>query len=175
MLAAVTDIFSAATASAQADGSLLIHSAPIRYVASILAFLIVAPGLFFLWRKRVFPQAALAFFIASFMIPTLIVPGFLIESVHVSPSRLTMSTGFWWSPTRKEILLDGLTSVRERREVIKEDRFSRTAIIWKFEFRDGRNVDLELWDMLHNKRTVVAQSVRDRVIQSPSRVSEVGP
>src|SRR5436190_9481149 len=108
------DAFSAGQAALQPDGSLLIQSAPSRYIAWGLTFLIVAGLSFLLWRKNIFKPFGGILFFTSFVIPLIVLPGFAIDSVRFSPKHLSLRTGFWFKPTHHHYSLEGLTAVIER-------------------------------------------------------------
>src|SRR5690242_5795361 len=107
-------VFASASVAVAADGSLNIQSAPGRYVAWLMAFIVILPLSAWCWRRRIGGRLAPGFFFASFLIPLLVVPGIATESVRVGPDALVIRTGFWFSPTIHEIPLAGLEAVIEQ-------------------------------------------------------------
>src|SRR4051812_20538691 len=129
-MGSIFDAFSAGHAALQPDGSLLIQSAPSRYVAWGLTFLIVAGLSFLLWRKNICKPCGVVFFFASFVIPLIFLPSFAIDSVRFNPTGLSVRTGFWLKPTHHDYSLEGLTAILERSKPGK--RRGQESLFWVF-------------------------------------------
>jgi len=153
-MGSIIDAFSAGCAALQPDGSLVIQSAPSRYVVWGLTFLVVAGVSFVLWRKKVFKQFAVIFFFTSFVIPLIILPGFAIDSVRINPSRLLVRTGFWFAPKVSNYSLEGLTGIHEHTKPVKGA--GEQNLFWTFYWKDGRSEDLDLPDLFTANRQAAA-------------------
>ena len=151
MEASLFDAFSGGNVSLVPDGSLVIKSALSRYVAWGGTFLILAPLSFFLWSKRVLKHITIPIFFSSFVIPLIVLPGFAIDSVRITPTTLSFRTGFWFAPKVRNYSLEGLALVYEhskRGRVVGEPR----NVFWTFYWKDGRMVDLDLPDLFTANR-----------------------
>ena len=156
------ELFGAASVSEAADGSLSIRSAPMRYAVWILAFVIAAPASWWCWRRRMGGNLAPGFFFASFLVPIIVVPCIALESVRVTPTALTIETGFWFSPTVRQIRFSALESVTEQNEKVPGQRIFRARhdTVWYFRYRSGENRRLVLSDLLDANRTQVIEYLR---------------
>ena len=62
-------LFCGASVSESADGTLLIRSAPSRYVLWVVAFIVLATVSGWCWRRRLIGRWAPSIFFASFLFP----------------------------------------------------------------------------------------------------------
>lgn len=144
--------FASASVRELADGSLEIQNSPGNYVAWILAFVIVVPVSWWCWRRRLGGRWAPSVFIASFVIPLIVVPGMAMESILISPTALTIRTGFWFSPTITEVPLSGLVSFAERSEAVSQRGVPRRDTFWHFRYQSGQQRRIDLPDLLDANR-----------------------
>jgi hypothetical protein len=161
------EIFSSASISYMPDGALQISSAPGRYLAWVLAFIIVTPLSYWCWRRRIGWHFAPAVFFASFTVPLLVVPGIALESVRVSPEVLSVRTGFWFSPTIHTIPLVHLDSIVERQEVT-DPRMGTHDRFWYFRYETGDQRRLNLSDLLDANRSKITDYFREHGIPLPN-------
>lgn len=150
-------LFSTASVAELGDGSLQIQSAPGRYLAWILAFVIVLPASWWCWHRRVGGRIAPSAFFASFLIPLIVVPGVALESVRVSPAGLTIRTGFWFSPTVHSISFSDLESITQRSEAVNQRLVPRHDTFWHFRYRSREQRDINLPDLLDAHRHTVIE------------------
>ena len=135
---------------------LVIHSSVARYITWVIAFLIIMPLSWRLWRKGISTTFAPGFFFASFLIPSLIVPGIASESIIVGPDVIRINTGFWFQPEKVVVSLSDLQAVYEGGEVIPQRGLARKDLFWHFHYRDGGRRDLHLSDLFWANRSPVA-------------------
>ena len=154
------DVFTRAVITTTSEGGLAIHSAPTRYVGWVLAFAILLPLSWLCWRRKVGGTLAPGMFFACFTIPVIVVPGIALEHIDVSASGLSISTGFWFSPTHRMIRLDGLRELEERSERIAQRRADRRDLVWIFHFQSGTSARLKLPDLLAANRKPVLEFLR---------------
>ncbi len=164
-----SSIFSSASARELTDGSLAIESDPGRYLAWIIAFLVILPLSCWCWRRRIGAAFAPGAFFAAFTIPLIIVPGIATESIVVTPQALTLRTGLWFSPTVREISLQGLEEVVEKNRAIRQRAVPRTDTFWHFHYRDGNKKTLQLPDLLIAQRRPLARYLRAQGIPFGNR------
>jgi hypothetical protein len=160
----VFDLFSRAILSTSGD-SLVIYSAPARYVGWIIAFAVLLPAGWIGWRRRIGGTLAPGVFFASFAIPLIVVPGIALERIEVSPRGLSSVTGFWFKPTRREVRFDGLLRIDESAEAVKQRRLPREDLVWTFYFANGRNTRLKLSDLLSANRGPVLDHLRRQGVE----------
>lgn len=158
-------LFSSATITYTPDGTLTLHSAPGRYLVWALAFLLVMPIARYCWRRGIGGHYAPGAFIASFIIPLLIVPGIAMESVRVTPAAIEVRTGFWFAPTRFRYELTGVSEVEEKQIRVPQRRIPRRDRVWVLHYDTGRTVRLHLTDLLDANRTTVADYLRGHGIK----------
>ena len=154
------DVLSRALITTTSDGGLTIHSAPTRYVGWVLAFAILLPLSWLCWRRKVGGTLAPGMFFACFTIPLIVVPGIALEHVDVSSSGLSVSTGFWFSPTHRVIRFYGLRELEERAERIAQRRAERRDLVWIFHFQSSTTARLKLPDLLAANREPVLEFLR---------------
>jgi hypothetical protein len=154
------ELFSSAFMTTTADGGLVLHSAPYRYVGWVLAFVVLLPLSWFCWRRKIAGTLAPGFFFASFTIPLIVLPGIARERIEVSPRELSVSTGFWWAPTERTIRFDRLRLLEERSEKIAQRRMERRDIFWIFHYESGVTARLKLPDLLAGNRESVLALLR---------------
>ena len=145
--------FSSSTSAVQADGSLLIRSAPGRYVVWVAVFLLLSAGGGWCWRRRRLGHWGPTLFFASFVVPLLVIPGMAAEFVHVTPSSLEVSTGFWFAPRVFRFPFVDLESLTD------EGRS------WIFRYGSGEQRGLDLSDMLQANRDRVLDYLRNRGVR----------
>ena len=157
--------FESGLVSHAADGSLWIHSAPERYVAWVVAFMVAAPLSGWCWRRRIGGRFAPGIFIASFFVPLIVVPGMALESIHASPDSLSIRTGLWFAPKIDEVPLSGVESISERVEAVEQRAFPRHDTFWYVRYRSGNERRINLTDLFEGNRTVVAEYLRQHGIE----------
>jgi hypothetical protein len=149
-------LFTSATVEVLSDGSLLIQSAPGRYVAWAFAFIVVMPLSAWCWRRRIGGRFAPGVFFASMLIPVIVIPGIAGESIHVSPDVLVVRTGFWFAPTVYEVSLRDLVVVTERDQAVAQRGMARQDTFWHFRYVSGKTESLNLPDLFAANREQVA-------------------
>ena len=157
---ALVDLFSTASVAELSDGTLQIQSAPSRYILWVLAFVVLLPISWWCWRRRIGGHIAPSIFFASFVIPLIVVPGIATESIQVTPAGLTLSTGFWFSPTSDHISFQNLESITERSEAVAQRVFQRHDTFWYFRYRSGQQRRLNLSDLFDAHRHIVVEYLR---------------
>jgi len=155
--------FSTGTGTQLVDGVLQIESAPGRYIAWIAAFVILCPLSWWCWRRRFSGHLAPSVFLASFLIPLIVLPGIAVEKVHVSPTKLSVHTGFWFSPTVNEVSLANLESIAERSDSFRNQTF------WYFRYNSGEQAVLDLPDLLKAHRAEVTNYLGSRGVEIKSQ------
>lgn len=153
-------LFSSATISHAADGAVIVHSAPGRYVAWLAAFLVLLPVARWCWRRGIGGPFAPGVFFASFTIPLIVLPGIAIESVRVSPDSIVTHGGLWHSPTHRHFPLSDLESIVETKEPIAQRGFQRRDTFWEFRYRSSPSRRLKLSDLLDANRTHIIEYLR---------------
>ena len=151
-------MFSAATVSTLPNGDLLLQSAPERYLAWSLVFMIVMLGGWFLWRRRILGHLPRNAFIASWFIPSLVLPGIAMDSTRLTADALVVKTGYWFAPSRESFPLKGLEQIEEEVEGPKE------RLYWRFRYGD-RSRRLNLPDLLEDHRPPVVAALEARGIK----------
>ena len=155
-VSAVSRLLAPATIAELADGTLLIRSAPGRYVLWVLLFLVLLPAARWCWRRRIGGHLAPGVFFASFTIPLIIVPGIALESIAVTPAGLSIRTGFWFAPTERELPFADLDEIVETSELVAQRGAERRDRVWRFRYRTGAARTLKLPDLLDaNSRPVI--------------------
>ena len=139
----------------QTANSLVIHSAPGRLLVWVLAFILVMPAAWYCWRRGIAGHYAPGAFFASFIIPMLIIPGIATESVRVTPSEISIRTGFWFAHTKLEYPLVGVDGVVEKRIAVPQRRVPRRDRVWDLHYRSGSTRRLHLTDLLDANRAPV--------------------
>src|SRR5208337_4289517 len=105
-------VLSSARVATEPDGSLLIQSSYLRIGAWLLALIVLAPLSFVMLRKRVLVRFSMAGLIVSLGILALVLPAVIMEKVELTGERLTATEGFWFSPTHRDVDLEGLALIR---------------------------------------------------------------
>jgi hypothetical protein len=154
---------SAGRVALQPDGSLLIQSAPSRYVASTVIFLLVAGVCLILWRKDIAKRFAVIFLCASLVVPLIVLPGFAVDSVRLTPEQLWVQTGFWFAPTRHKYPLEGLVGIHEHMK--SGHRAGEEQLFWTFYWKDGRSEDLDLPDLFEVNRQAAVAYLAERGVK----------
>lgn len=165
LASAYGQLFSSATVSENADGALVVQSAPGRYAGWIVAFFIVALVSRWCWRRRLYKHFAPAVFFASFAIPLLVVPSIARESVRVSDDALSIRTGLWFAPVERHLTFEGLEAIIETDEEVSQRHVSRSDTVWEFRFRSGAPLRLVLPDLLDENRAVVVERLGKHGVQ----------
>jgi hypothetical protein len=145
-----------ATITLEAD-RLAVHSAPGRYVVWLIAFVVVAPVAFVLWRKNIANRITCSVFFASLLIPVIVVPGIACESIDASPSELSVRTGFWFAPTLHEYELTGIEGIREEEVEVRQRAMDRTDVRWVMTWPGGRARTLSLNDLFRENRAAIRE------------------
>lgn len=148
----------------QTTGGVFIHSAPGRYVAWILAFMVVVPLTGYLWRRGIGGTFVKGAFVAAFTIPLLIVPGIATESIRVDPDALEVRTGFWFDPTIRRIDLRDVTHVARLLKPVPQRGLPRKDAFWEVRYRDGHGELLHLSDLFQANQEPVVTALRLRGI-----------
>jgi hypothetical protein len=161
MLASLFDVLSSASVTTEPDGSLLIQSSYTRIGVWLLALLIFASVSVLLLRKRVLLRFGIVGIFVSLCILVVVLPGIIMERVHITPDRLATTEGFWFSPTPCDLDLNGLAFIRERST---EGKFRQPKVNWLFQWRDGRKYDLILPDLLAANQEVVSRYLHEHGI-----------
>jgi len=149
-------MFSAGKFSTLPNGDLLLQSAPERYVAWALVFLVVAPIAFFLWRRGIGGRYPPGAFIVSWIIPLFVLPGIAMESTRLTADALIVKTGYWFAPSTETFPFAGLKWVDAERVGPKE------RLYWNFHYYGTGYRRLNLPDLLEDHRAQVADSLRSR-------------
>ena len=155
-----SDWFASASITHTPDGSLVVASAPGRYVAWVVAFVVMFLGGGWCWRRGIGGRFAPSLFFASFALPLIVVPGIATEFVRVSPNALTFQTGFWFSPNTQTIPLAGVVEVIERSEDIAQRSAARQDTFWYFVYPDGQQRSVHLSDLFEANREQIAARLR---------------
>jgi hypothetical protein len=150
-------MFSAGTVSTLPNGDLLLQSAPERYLAWTIVFLVFMLGGFLLWRQRIGGHLPRNAFFASWIIPLLILPGIAMDSTRLTADALIVKTGYWFAPSTERFPLHGLDSIEEERLGPKKRLF------WVFHY--GANTRrFNLPDLLEDHRVEVGEVLGRRGI-----------
>lgn len=159
------DLFGQALVSEGPDGVVIITSALGRYWAWVLAFVVMAPLCYWCWRHKIAGRYAPSFFFASFLIPTMILPGIAAEKIVIGPQDLRTQIGFWFAPETREFPLANLQRVTEEVEQ-KRVRFglTQTDYYWEFHYQNGTVESLKLSDLFGANRETIADALRKRQI-----------
>jgi hypothetical protein len=153
-------LFASASITQAADGSLMIQSAPGRYLAWVLAFVVVLPIAVWCWRKGLGGRYAPGVAIASFAIPIIVVPGIAMESIRVAPDKITMTTGFWFAPTRYQIPLSDVDEIVATHRAVDQRMVPRHDTSWDFRFRSRDHHVLHLSDLFDASRGHIIEYLR---------------
>ena len=149
-------MFSAGTASILPNGDLLLTSAPERFVAWAVIFVVVAGLSAWLWRRGIGGNIPPGAFLVSWMIPLVFIPGIAMESVRVSDDALAIRTGYWFAPTLMRYPLAGLAGIEEGSTLRGDPRWT---------FRYGTKVrTLTLPNLLDSNRAPVEAALQERGI-----------
>jgi len=86
---------------------------------------------------------------------TLIVPGICMDTLEITPQRITQTTGFWFAPTVKGFAYEQVSAVRQEWRRERSGRSgTRNNLYWIVEYRDGRTEEIDLGDLWENNRDV---------------------
>lgn len=151
-------MFSAGTVSTLPNGDLLLQSAPERYVAWTVVFLVFMLGGFFLWRRRMGGHVARNAFFVSWIIPLVILPGIAMDTTRLTAEALVVKTGYWFAPSTDRFPLKGLEQVEEEVEGPRE------RLYWRFRYGDGSR-RFNLPDLLEDHRATVAAALKARGVK----------
>lgn len=145
---------------------MLVASTRDRVMAWGLAFCVIAAaGLigYLFWRKKPAGNFSLGVFVASLLIPALILPSVRHEYIHVSPQQLIIETGTWYRPSRTEIDFKELQTIREQSGgFMPSNLIGDPDVDWHITWRNGQGKILELNDFFTAHRMVVAIYMQDR-------------
>ncbi|MBI3880266.1 MAG: hypothetical protein HY301_09410 [Verrucomicrobia bacterium] len=161
------NFFSQGATSLQTDGSLAMQSSIGRFVVWTIAFLVIAPVSFLLWRKKLLKVYAVSIFFASFVIPLIVLPGFVTEKIRVSPKRIEIRVGFWFSPHVETFDLEGVVSIYEVGVKQEKARLGPTKLYWMLEGRDGTMRRMGLPDLFNANRGEVVRYLTKEGIRFP--------
>jgi hypothetical protein len=152
-----------ATLSMTGDGGLLIESSRRTMLAWGIVFCLLSAGALTAWLFRLARPAALAALVVALFIPALVMPSVRGEWIHVHPQRLTLHSGVWLWPTRREIDLAGLTGITQLDQEFRiGSKLVEPNAVWTLEFDDGARRTLVLNGFFTTHRLAVAQYLRDR-------------
>jgi hypothetical protein len=145
------------------DGGLLVASSRERLLAWGIVFCLLAAAALALWVFRIARPWMAAAFLATLLIPVVVMPSLRHEHIHVLPDRITVSSGVWIAPSRDIIDLSGLLHIRERDTQFHLAGYTvEPNAIWHLARRDGSRDTFLLNDFFTAHRMVVAQYLRDR-------------
>jgi len=155
--------FYEATITMTPDGGLLLASARERMLAWGIVFCILAAASLALWLFRIARPWMAAAFLATLLIPALVMPSLRHEHIHVLPDRITVSSGTWIAPSLDVIDLSQLLLIRERDTQFQLAGYTvEPNALWHIFHRDGSRDTLLLNDFFTAHRMAVAQYLRDR-------------
>ena len=154
-------MFSAGTVSTLPNGDLLLQSAPERYVAWALVFLVIAPVSWWLWRRGIGGKYPPGAFLVSWIIPLLILPGIAIDSTRLTSDALVVQTGYWFAPSTETFPLQGLDSIEEALVGPKKRLF------WVFHY-GAKTRRINLPDLLEERRGDFASALGGRGVKVTS-------
>lgn len=155
--------FHEATITMTADGGLLLASARERLLAWGIAFCVLAAMSLALWLGRIARPWMVAAFLATLLIPVVVMPSLRHERIHVLPDRITVDSGTWIAPSRDIIDLTAMRHIRERDTQFRLAGYAvEPNAIWHVSRQDGSRDTLLLNDFFTAHRMVVAQYLRDR-------------
>ena len=157
--------FSSAAIEVGTDGALVVRSALLRYIVWSAAFVVVAPTAWYCWRKRIAARVAAVVGITSLVVPTIVMPGFAVERVVITDREMSLTTGFWFSPTRKSISLQDVRVIEERLMSVRQRAVDRKEWFWIFHYGAQAPKRLKLPDLLASNRATVLAFFRKRGIE----------
>ena len=157
----------AASITVGLDGSLLVSSTPERMKAWAAVFCFSAAlslAAWLLWRRRRHAgRLALAAFLATLLIPALIIPSIRNESIHASREAIIVESGAWFMPTRTVLKMTDIRNIREYDGgLLPGNLIGDPAIDWHVTWHDGESRILELNEFFNAHRMVVAYYYKDR-------------
>ena len=155
----------AASISIDPTGAMLVSSTRDRMMAWNMLFCLIAAlclVLFLACRRPLIRRASILVFIVSLLIPVLVTPAVEHEFIRVSEWRMVFNTGSWLPGSHKEIDLNNLHGITERRNgFLPGNLLGDPDVTWKISWNDGKQEDLELNDFFNAHRMVVAYFIRD--------------
>jgi len=152
-----------ATLSMTGDGGLLIESSRRTMLAWGIVFCLLSAGALTAWLFKPARPAAMAALVVALFIPVLVMPSVRNEWIHVHPQRLTLHSGVWLWPNRREIDLAGLTGITQLDHEFRiGGKLVEPNAVWTLEFDDGARRTLVLNGFFTTHRLAVAQYLRDR-------------
>ena len=155
----------AASISIDPTGAMLVSSTRDRILAWGLLFCFTSALClicFLLWRRPLLRKLSILTYMVTLLIPLLIMPAIKREFIRVSEWRLIVDNGTWLPNSRREIDLNNLKKITERREgLLPGNLLGDPGVVWEIHWNDGKREDLELSDFFNAHRMVVAYFVRD--------------
>jgi hypothetical protein len=137
----------------------------LRYIVWFAAFVVVAPTAWYCWRKRIAARVAAIVGITSLVVPAIVVPSLAVERVDITDREMILTTGFWFSPTRKSVSLQDVRVIEERLKSVRQRAVDRKDWFWIFHYGTLAPKQVRLPDLLSSNRAPVLEFFRKRGIE----------
>lgn len=155
----------AASISIDPTGAMLVSSTRDRIMAWGMLFCFTSAlclTCFLIWRRPLIRKLSILMYIITLLIPVLIMPAIKREYIRVSEWHMTIDDGSWLPNSRREIDLNNLRGITERRSgYLPGNLRGDPDVVWEIRWKNGKREDLELNDFFNAHRMVVAYFVRD--------------
>lgn len=157
----------AASITIGADGSMLVSSTRERVLAWGAIFCVAAALTLVAWlkcRKSGAGRVAVGAFLATLVIPVLVIPSIRNEYIHASRQAITVDSGAWFMPSRTVLRMSNIRNIREldTRGLLPGNLIGDPAIDWHITWHDGESRVLELNEFFNAHRMVIAYYYKDR-------------
>ncbi|MES2598581.1 MAG: hypothetical protein V4662_24820 [Verrucomicrobiota bacterium] len=154
------ELFGASSIAENADGSMLITSAPSRYAAWAIAFPVILAVSQWCRKRKIAYTITTTTFYGAFIIPFLVLPGMTIEHIRMDHDSMDVRTGLWFYPTCYSVSLSGLTSVVAKDEPVSGRSMQKSRTYWYFNYASGKPRRVWPSDLLVANRAVLVGCLR---------------
>jgi hypothetical protein len=91
-----------------------------------------------------------------------VVPGVWSDNLRITPEEISQTTGFWWAPTRHQLLISSMKEVR-----LGETTHGKTQVFptWEVLHKDGRKEQLELSDLWSGGEDMLLKKLQEHGVQ----------
>jgi len=134
----------------------VIRFSPMSRLAMIAVPLFLLLVGFILCLFRATRVAGLLGICATVLLGVLVLPGMYMDTVVITPTGITQTTGLWFSPTVKGFQYADVRSV----SILKVQKQRRTARIWVVQYNNGTTEEIDPGDLWEFNEELVVKKLR---------------